>query len=591
MPYQTITLGQAIRNAQQVGGDFFLPSFQRPYVWDKEDIIKLFVSCYLNFPIGTSLVWPTTYNNPQGLGAQNAYFINCKQQPGGALPSQAGLTPGTPIYYVLDGQQRLTSLAVGVLGQWSQNGVDYTLCFDPTVTRSHAMRNLPITQQPFKFVDLNVVPIGHLIPCSNIMSWANQAAFHHWKNNYLNMNGANKNIPITAIDQNIQSLRDSFWQLDAYCYGEYPASNIQDALDVYILSNDTGERLHKSDLIIGTLQIAWAAANINQQFAHLINAFNAIFHGNQRPFDRKKLLNVFVLSHRTSPNCIPPGYSFSDFSPVIIKQLASFWPNNFNTTTVELLTTLNNWGLARNGMVSSVNALIPILRWQISTGFHYNTMLPARQAIERDIRQWLLLVLLGQAFSGQSTSALSAAIDVIDNCVNQITNGRSLYFPKRELLDILQPHFAHKFLDATMTVDWHAIENFVDQLDYRNRSDQVDIRRVLMLVRSTQSINGAADYHIDHINPNGGGLGTDEQRNKIYNLELLTDAQNNIKGQNPAIMLWNNPHFQALAPQFYDDNFLPLPATINGGLYIWDRPTDLWDYRKDKIITEFVASI
>jgi len=37
-------------------GKFFLPSFQRQYVWDEDDIKDLLDSIVLNYPIGTVIL-------------------------------------------------------------------------------------------------------------------------------------------------------------------------------------------------------------------------------------------------------------------------------------------------------------------------------------------------------------------------------------------------------------------------------------------------------------------------------------------------------------------------------------------------------
>lgn len=75
-------------------GKFVLPEFQRPYVWKKEDIIFLFDSIYKGYPIGSILLWDG--------GGNNIAFM---KEIGGR-----SIRDGGEKYYIIDGQQRLTTL-------------------------------------------------------------------------------------------------------------------------------------------------------------------------------------------------------------------------------------------------------------------------------------------------------------------------------------------------------------------------------------------------------------------------------------------------------------------------------------------------
>ena len=91
-----------------------VPSFQRNYVWDAEDVRKLFDSIWRGFPIGTLLLW----RNKADAGEVKLGPINID------VPSR------TDALWVVDGQQRLISL-VGVLSK-SLRGIDdrFEIYFD-----------------------------------------------------------------------------------------------------------------------------------------------------------------------------------------------------------------------------------------------------------------------------------------------------------------------------------------------------------------------------------------------------------------------------------------------------------------------------
>src|SRR3954471_6983002 len=77
-------------------GQIKLPRFQRDFVWDKEQSAKLIDSILKGFPIGTFIFWKTKEE-----------LRSYKEVGNHKLPE----TPkGDYVQYILDGQQRITSL-------------------------------------------------------------------------------------------------------------------------------------------------------------------------------------------------------------------------------------------------------------------------------------------------------------------------------------------------------------------------------------------------------------------------------------------------------------------------------------------------
>jgi len=91
---ETLTISKVIDRISS--GDIRVPAFQRDFVWEPDQVAFLLDSIYKEFPIGTIILWKTDkrLNTEKNLG----YFI---------LPEPK---KDYPVNYVLDGQQRLTSL-------------------------------------------------------------------------------------------------------------------------------------------------------------------------------------------------------------------------------------------------------------------------------------------------------------------------------------------------------------------------------------------------------------------------------------------------------------------------------------------------
>lgn len=81
-----------------------IPPFQRSFVWSPPDIRYLLDSIYRGFPIGSFIFWRTSRKLPHTRNIGN-------------LPlTDSGISDGTEISYVIDGQQRITSLYAAVKG-------------------------------------------------------------------------------------------------------------------------------------------------------------------------------------------------------------------------------------------------------------------------------------------------------------------------------------------------------------------------------------------------------------------------------------------------------------------------------------------
>ena len=102
--------------------DFQIPTFQRDVVWEKENVKKLWDSIYKFYPLGSILVWKTD------IKLQNHRKI------GGHKISE-GTFSRSEYQYILDGQQRTTSLLTSLYGGTieGQDGFDPSVYIDLTI--------------------------------------------------------------------------------------------------------------------------------------------------------------------------------------------------------------------------------------------------------------------------------------------------------------------------------------------------------------------------------------------------------------------------------------------------------------------------
>ena len=102
--------------------DYQIPTFQREVVWEKENVKKLWDSIYKFYPLGSILIWKTDMKlqNHRQIGGHQITDPNFNR---------------TEYQYVLDGQQRTTSLLTSLYGGSIENrpGFDPTIYVDLTI--------------------------------------------------------------------------------------------------------------------------------------------------------------------------------------------------------------------------------------------------------------------------------------------------------------------------------------------------------------------------------------------------------------------------------------------------------------------------
>ena len=94
-----------------------IPPFQRSFVWSPSDIRFLLDSIYRGYPIGSFIFWKTIRKLPH------------TRTIGSLELDHKDINPGTEISYVLDGQQRITSLFAAIKGS-TIDGENYRFLFD-----------------------------------------------------------------------------------------------------------------------------------------------------------------------------------------------------------------------------------------------------------------------------------------------------------------------------------------------------------------------------------------------------------------------------------------------------------------------------
>jgi len=97
---------------------YFLPAIQREFVWSTTQIQALFDSVMRGYPIGSFLLWQVHPDDASDFTFYN--FITDYHEKSHPYASKGHVPSGSGLTAVLDGQQRLTALNIGLYGSHAE---------------------------------------------------------------------------------------------------------------------------------------------------------------------------------------------------------------------------------------------------------------------------------------------------------------------------------------------------------------------------------------------------------------------------------------------------------------------------------------
>ncbi len=211
-----------LNNPDEDGG-FWLPNIQRPFVWSEDQICRLCDSILRQYPISTLSIWKTK------MGVRRRKFIdNFKEEHRHHLSDFKVPDDNNKKCLVLDGQQRLQSLFIGLRGSYDGKELYLDIL-------SGELAAPDDVKFKFKFIDPQYATFPH-IRFKDIVFSDDKP-----RETFFNESGIGYQ-ELDSIDQ-------------ATLYKE------DDVVEIFIRANSGGTRLGKSDLLFSLLASTWDEAD------------------------------------------------------------------------------------------------------------------------------------------------------------------------------------------------------------------------------------------------------------------------------------------------------------------------------------------
>lgn len=272
-----------LNDEESEGGGFWLPNIQRPFVWSEDQIARLFDSIMREYPISTLLVWKTKEPIKHRAFIDN-YHRDIK------LTDFYKPENHHSKMMVLDGQQRLQSLYIGLKGSYS--GTSRELYLDILSGDLVAPEDI---RYRFSFLEKSQaawpwVKFKDIIFVTSKLDTQIAREIKALAPTALSTEEAEK------IETNIGRARQEFVNNDNLTYQELDgidnpnAYRIDDIVEIFIRANSGGTKLGKSDLLFSLLIASWDDAD--RQIESLLEDLNQGSFAFDRDFILKACLTV-----------------------------------------------------------------------------------------------------------------------------------------------------------------------------------------------------------------------------------------------------------------------------------------------------------
>jgi hypothetical protein len=512
-----------LNNPDEDGG-FWLPNIQRPFVWTEEQMCRLFDSILREYPISTLLVWKT-----KSAIRRRKFIDNYRPEDSENLSRFYVPEDTKKKCLVLDGQQRLQSLFIGLCGSYDGRELHLDILSGDVAAPDdikYKFRFLDSASATFPWLKFKDLVFSSKTSLTLAQQVIRQAARE--------LTEAEQD----KVSEHIALVFKAFHSDDGIAYQELDSTENtelyteEDVVEVFIRANSGGTKLGKSDLLFSLLASTWDDADENME--ELLGALNAHGFAFTRDFVLKVCLTLLDQGAR---------YEVQKFRKAGVREAIEQKWDDLRASILDVLDFVRGKTFIHcDKAIPSYLALIPLIyaRYKFSESWRH----------ARDVDSFLLRSLLAGAFSGTPDQ-------LIDNCVAKIDGlkgfdcdalfgvireqGRSLELTEDRLWKMgYGSDYVHLLFNL-----WYRDFNYTP--GYVNNLPQVDHVFPKSLLKKVKARN-----------PNTGRMDIvkfrEADRDQLANCMLLTAEENGPGGK------WDTPAeewFKGKPAEYLDRHLIP----------------------------------
>ena len=565
--------------------EYVLPSIQREFVWDMDQIARLFDSLMRDYPINTFLFWKLdgeNVNKFQLYGFLHFYHERDKRH-----NDKLDLSDRTTATAILDGQQRMTSLYLGLKGSYSKRkrggrkndpsayierklylnllkksdvaDADYDDMDDDEAQAEYEFKFLTDTEAKSKKNGfwfecgkmLDFQSLGDVISYLDKIGLIDKEEEDYEKNIKFSRDILSRFFEVVHKDRIIR-------------YYLEESEELNKVLQIFIRTNNAGTVLSHSDLLFSMVTANWGERDAREVINDFVDSINSI--GDGFSFNKDVVLKACLVLCDGNVK-----FKVDNFDRKKMSEIENNWDviSEAIMATVKLVSRLGY----NNTALRSKNAIIPIAYYLYKNNIKENDLLSShhRDSV-KCIKEWLARVLLSGSFGGSGDSIYPPLRDIINN---NIKDGKD-DFPLQKIID----HYKNRTKSISFSED--EIDNLLE-LEYS------DIKIHPLLTLLYLGVDNSRIYHKDHIHPQTLFSGDNvpegkfydfySKKHKIANLQLLPDVINFEKSGKP-FEDWLDEAYseQGEKELFLSSNYIDIGQSLG-----FENFLSFYDARKQKI--------
>ena len=516
MAFKTpITIREAVEAIHR--RTYVLPAIQREFLWTTDQIAKLFDSLMRGYPIGSFLFWRV---DAESCGKYQFYnFLANYHERDETHNRPAGLSGEQGVTAILDGQQRLTSLYIGLRGTYASKTKHRRWSSDDAFPRRQLYVDL---QQPicgeevelrydFRFLTKEETRYEekHWFPVESILK------FKDLRDVYAYLRKHDLFEP-PYPEEVLTGLFSAICKENLINYYEEDDQSLDKVLNIFIRVNSGGTELSYSDLLLSIATAQWKDIDAREEVHELVDVLNQT--GGGFNFTKDFVLKAcLVLADVTNI-----GFRVGNFTRQNMEIIERLWRRISSSLrlAVELMTRFGYDGRT----LTSTNALVPVAYYLFVRELPDEFVDRSEYGEDREaIRGWIVRALLNGTFGGASDTTLNAARETIRGAMSK---AKSSSFPWNQLDVRLSVRFEEEDVDYLLTKKYSSREAFsimailYPWVDFSNRFHQDHIFPRARFSHARLLRAGISEGEISSFQ---------ELRDQIPNLQLIPGAGNQEK--------------------------------------------------------------
>jgi uncharacterized protein with ParB-like and HNH nuclease domain len=453
---------------------YLLPAIQREFEWDTNQICTLFDSLLRGYPVGAFLFW---YVNKENIHKFKFYeFLREYHQRDNTHNAEANVHGEEDVIAILDGQQRLTSLYIGLKGTYAyklprkrvENDAAYPIRALYVNLLSES-KDFDMTYD-FQFLTDSEAQIQDeetfWFRVGDILSFNETFEL----NEYLIENELNVVAKEKAVFANKTLFKLHNIIHEQLCINYYleKSQELDKVLNIFIRVNSGGTPLSYSDLLLSIATAQWEKRDARKTITSFVDEINNI--GKGFSFNKDLVLKTCLVL--CDFNDI--AFKVDNFDSGTMSKIEEEWDNIANAIrlSIELIA---NFGFSAKTLTANY-VIIPIAYYLYKKEDTHNFVESYRYISERrEIKNFTTIALLKRVFGGQPDNVLKPIreiikqnnekfpLDVIKEKL-KVTN-KTFKFNEDEVEDLLWTRYGNRYAFLVLSL-------LYPTLDYRNEFHQ-----------------------------------------------------------------------------------------------------------------------